>query len=107
LAVGARQVANAISVAASRHNVVPEITRTGSRALCWFEPIIAMEFCAESCGKCTPCRVGSTQGTEVIDDSIEIRAAITVEDLCDTLKLGSLCAVHSLSGDECIDPFPR
>ena len=28
----------------------------------------AMEFCAlESCGKCTPCRIGSTRGVEVID----------------------------------------
>jgi formate dehydrogenase iron-sulfur subunit len=65
----------------------------------------AMEFCAiESCGKCTPCRVGSTRGMEVIDHIIrgENRAANTVllEDLCNTLKLGSLCALGGFT------PYP-
>jgi formate dehydrogenase iron-sulfur subunit len=65
----------------------------------------AMEFCAiESCGKCTPCRVGSTRGMEVIDHIIrgEDRAANTVllEDLCNTLKLGSLCALGGFT------PYP-
>jgi formate dehydrogenase iron-sulfur subunit len=58
----------------------------------------AMEFCAiESCGKCTPCRIGSTRGVETID---KIRAGervpeniAIVEDLCHTLKFGSLCAL--------------
>ncbi len=58
----------------------------------------AMEFCAiESCGKCTPCRIGSTRGVETID---KIRAGervaeniAVVEDLCNTLKYGSLCAL--------------
>jgi formate dehydrogenase iron-sulfur subunit len=62
----------------------------------------AMEFCAvESCGKCTPCRIGSTRGVEVID---RIRAGTEVEknltllnDLCDTMRDGSLCALGGLT----------
>jgi formate dehydrogenase iron-sulfur subunit len=58
----------------------------------------AMEFCAEeSCGKCTPCRIGSVRGMEVID---RIAAGERVEanldllrDLCHTMKFGSLCAL--------------
>ncbi|MBX7198632.1 MAG: NADH-quinone oxidoreductase subunit NuoF [Rhodospirillaceae bacterium] len=58
----------------------------------------AMEFCAiESCGKCTPCRIGSVRGQEVIDrilKGIEVDAQIALlEDLCSTMKLGSLCAL--------------
>jgi formate dehydrogenase iron-sulfur subunit len=58
----------------------------------------AMEFCAlESCGKCTPCRVGSVRGMEVIDKILkghEVAANLALlEDLCNTLKLGSLCAL--------------
>jgi formate dehydrogenase iron-sulfur subunit len=65
----------------------------------------AMEFCAiESCGKCTPCRVGSTRGVEVIDKIIanQNRAANTalLEDLCHTLKFGSLCALGGFT------PYP-
>jgi formate dehydrogenase iron-sulfur subunit len=65
----------------------------------------AMEFCAiESCGKCTPCRVGSTRGMEVIDRIIrnDDRAAnlILLEDLCNTLKFGSLCALGGFT------PYP-
>jgi len=58
----------------------------------------AMEFCAiESCGKCTPCRIGSTRGMEVIDrivkgDRRDANAALLAE-LCDTMKFGSLCAL--------------
>ncbi|MGA7805846.1 formate dehydrogenase beta subunit [Bradyrhizobium sp.] len=58
----------------------------------------AMEFCAiESCGKCTPCRIGSTRGVETIDrirrgERVGENIAL-VEDLCSTLKLGSLCAL--------------
>ncbi len=58
----------------------------------------AMEFCAiESCGKCTPCRIGSTRGVETIDrirttvDSVAQMALL--RDLCDTMKSGSLCAL--------------
>ena len=62
----------------------------------------AMEFCAkESCGKCTPCRVGSTRGVEVID---RIRAGtqreanlVLLEDLCTTMAKGSLCAMGGLT----------
>jgi formate dehydrogenase iron-sulfur subunit len=62
----------------------------------------AMEFCAiESCGKCTPCRIGSTRGVEVIDN---IRAGkkapqnlVLLRDLCDTMTHGSLCAMGGLT----------
>jgi formate dehydrogenase iron-sulfur subunit len=65
----------------------------------------AFEFCAaESCGKCTPCRVGSVRGTEVMDKIIagqNIEAnTVLIEDLCHTLKLGSLCALGGLT------PYP-
>jgi formate dehydrogenase iron-sulfur subunit len=65
----------------------------------------AMEFCAiESCGKCTPCRIGSTRGVEVIDRIIanDNRAAnlALLEDLCHTLKFGSLCALGGFT------PYP-
>lgn len=65
----------------------------------------AMEFCAiESCGKCTPCRIGSTRGTEVIDKimaGVEVDANIAlVEDLCQTMKFGSLCALGGFT------PYP-
>ena len=58
----------------------------------------AMEFCAvESCGKCTPCRMGSTRGVEVIDRIIanEDRAnnLELLGDLCEVLTDGSLCAL--------------
>jgi formate dehydrogenase iron-sulfur subunit len=64
----------------------------------------AMEFCAiESCGKCTPCRVGSTRGVEVID---RIRAGrerdknlVLLNDLCQTMRFGSLCAMGGLTPD--------
>jgi len=65
----------------------------------------AMEFCAiESCGKCTPCRIGSTRGVEVIDRiaaGIEPEAQIElVTDLCNTMKFGSLCALGGFT------PYP-
>ncbi|MBI3275435.1 MAG: formate dehydrogenase [Methylocystis sp.] len=58
----------------------------------------SMEFCAlESCGKCTPCRVGSIRGVETIDKiiaGVDVDANIAlVEDLCETMKLGSLCGL--------------
>jgi len=58
----------------------------------------AMEFCAEeSCGKCTPCRIGSVRGMEVIDrivagDRLEANLEL-LRDLCHTMKFGSLCAL--------------
>ena len=65
----------------------------------------AMEFCAlESCGKCTPCRIGSTRGVEVIDRML---AGVEREDnydllleLCDTMEDASLCAMGGMT------PFP-
>jgi formate dehydrogenase iron-sulfur subunit len=62
----------------------------------------AMEFCAaESCGKCTPCRVGSVRGVEVIDritagEHREENLAL-LEDLCDVMTEGSLCAMGGLT----------
>ncbi|MFC7496404.1 MULTISPECIES: formate dehydrogenase beta subunit [unclassified Nocardioides] len=62
----------------------------------------AMEFCAaESCGKCTPCRVGSVRGVEVIDritagEHRDENLAV-LEDLCDVMTEGSLCAMGGLT----------
>ncbi len=63
----------------------------------------AMEFCAvESCGKCTPCRVGAVRGMETIDRIARGDAAAVpiLTDLCETMKLGSLCALGGFT------PFP-
>jgi formate dehydrogenase iron-sulfur subunit len=69
----------------------------------------AMEFCAaESCGKCTPCRIGSTRGVELIDqlrnggpDEGQREAQLQrLESLCDTMAEGSLCGLGSMT------PFP-
>lgn len=85
----------------------------------------AMEFCAaESCGKCTPCRIGAVRGVELIDrlrsgpreaDAVEALAQMRnagkagrsraddialLEDLCETMKLGSLCALGGFT------PYP-
>jgi len=62
----------------------------------------AMEFCAlESCGKCTPCRIGSTRGVEVIDRLVAGEQPSAQEallrDLCETLTHGSLCALGGLT----------
>lgn len=65
----------------------------------------SMEFCvAESCGKCTPCRIGSTRGVEVIDriranENREANLEL-LEDLCETMVDGSLCAMGGMT------PFP-
>ena len=65
----------------------------------------AMQFCAhESCGKCTPCRVGAVRGVEVLDrvrrgERVTENLAL-VEDLCETMKLGSLCALGGFT------PYP-
>jgi formate dehydrogenase iron-sulfur subunit len=86
----------------------------------------AMEFCSvESCGKCTPCRIGSTRGVETMDriiaggkrgtDQVEALPQIRnakggkrsvaqeveiLRDLCDTMKFGSLCALGGFT------PYP-
>ena len=73
----------------------------------------ALEFCAvESCGKCTPCRIGSTRGVELVDRIITARASgkaangaeatdlALLEELCDTMFSGSLCGLGGLT------PFP-
>ena len=62
----------------------------------------AMEFCAhESCGKCTPCRVGSTRGVEVIDRIVagqqrEMNLRL-LGDLCETMLHGSLCGLGGMT----------
>ena len=62
----------------------------------------AMDFCAEeSCGKCTPCRLGSVRGVEVMDkiiasDAVEENISL-LHDLCETMELGSLCAMGGLT----------
>jgi formate dehydrogenase iron-sulfur subunit len=62
----------------------------------------AMEFCSiESCGKCTPCRIGSTRGVEVIDKIVagvdrDANLAL-LDDLCQTMTDGSLCAMGGLT----------
>ena len=65
----------------------------------------AMEFCAiESCGKCTPCRIGSTRGVEVIDkitlNQNRPQQEKLLRDLCDTMIYGSLCAMGGMT------PYP-
>jgi formate dehydrogenase iron-sulfur subunit len=66
----------------------------------------ALEFCAiESCGKCTPCRVGSTRGVELVDRILANRGAgsgdlVLLDELCDTMANGSLCGLGGLT------PFP-
>ncbi|MEE9103824.1 NADH-quinone oxidoreductase subunit NuoF [Pseudomonas nitroreducens] len=65
----------------------------------------ALQFCAEeSCGKCTPCRIGSTRGVEVVDRLLAATDAqardeqvILLKDLCDTMTYGSLCALGGMT----------
>jgi formate dehydrogenase iron-sulfur subunit len=65
----------------------------------------AMEFCAiESCGKCTPCRIGSTRGVEVMDRVLkgpdrDLNLTL-LEELCDTMVNGSLCGLGGMT------PYP-
>ncbi|WP_116521323.1 formate dehydrogenase beta subunit [Achromobacter insuavis] len=66
----------------------------------------AMEFCAiESCGKCTPCRIGSTRGVETLDKIAaggpgREQQVHLLRDLCDTMLGGSLCALGGMA------PYP-
>ncbi|MGH6786528.1 MAG: NADH-ubiquinone oxidoreductase-F iron-sulfur binding region domain-containing protein [Novosphingobium sp.] len=72
----------------------------------------AFQFCAaESCGKCTPCRIGSTRGVELIDRlrlpadnagrTVSREEDLTLlDDLCETLEFGSLCALGGFT------PYP-
>lgn len=68
----------------------------------------AMAFCAlESCGKCTPCRIGSTRGEEILvrlqrtnDPQGKIQDVKLLRDLCDTMLNGSLCAMGGMT------PYP-
>jgi formate dehydrogenase iron-sulfur subunit len=65
----------------------------------------AMEFCAhESCGKCTPCRIGSTRGVEIVDGirngrNRDANLAL-LDELCETMLHGSLCGLGGLT------PYP-
>jgi len=65
----------------------------------------ALEFCAlESCGKCTPCRIGSVRGVEIIDRILAGRdrasQVIALRDLAETMQHGSLCAMGGMT------PYP-
>lgn len=65
----------------------------------------AMEFCAvESCGKCTPCRIGSQRGVEILDRILAGGAPDSqialLEELCETMVQGSLCGLGGMA------PFP-
>jgi formate dehydrogenase iron-sulfur subunit len=63
----------------------------------------AMEFCAiESCGKCTPCRIGAVRGVETLDriGRGDSSAVPLLTDLCNTMKSGSLCALGGFT------PYP-
>lgn len=63
----------------------------------------AMEFCAiESCGKCTPCRIGAVRGVETLDRLAagDASAIPLITDLCNTMKSGSLCALGGFT------PYP-
>jgi formate dehydrogenase iron-sulfur subunit len=63
----------------------------------------AMEFCAiESCGKCTPCRIGAVRGVETVDRIArgDASAIPLLTDLCETMKSGSLCALGGFT------PYP-
>jgi formate dehydrogenase iron-sulfur subunit len=63
----------------------------------------AMEFCAiESCGKCTPCRIGAVRGVETVDRIArgDATAIPLLTDLCATMKDGSLCALGGFT------PYP-
>ena len=75
----------------------------------------AMEFCVEeSCGKCTPCRIGAVRGVEVIDDLLASDDPAASErllrDLCDVMTQGSLCAMGGLTPQpvlSALDQFPE
>ena len=66
----------------------------------------AMEFCAiESCGKCTPCRIGAVRGVETLDKIAaggpgQAQHLALLRDLCDTMMGGSLCALGGMT------PYP-
>ena len=65
----------------------------------------SMEFCTiESCGKCTPCRIGSVRGLELLEkisnnENAQKNKELLME-LCDTMESGSLCAMGGMT------PFP-
>jgi len=75
----------------------------------------AMDFCAkESCGKCTPCRIGAVRGREVMDRVVNSTASsndlILLRDLCETMEQASLCAMGGLTPlpvKSAIDNFPE
>ena len=62
----------------------------------------AFHFCAiESCGKCTPCRIGARRGAETVDKIMRGERVVAnlevVRDLCETMRDGSLCALGGLT----------
>ena len=79
------------------------------------QALYAMEVCAlESCGKCTPCRVGAVRGKELIEELIEQGATVSrtdlLRDLCQVMASGSLCAMGSMTPApvlSALDKFPQ
>lgn len=73
----------------------------------------SMAFCAhESCGKCTPCRIGSTRGVEVIDRIMagQVEKIPLLRQLCETMTQGSLCAMGGMTSYpvlSALDSFPE
>jgi formate dehydrogenase iron-sulfur subunit len=108
--LGAYVPARQLSVRAGYESMAAEEAMLGHGGIVVFDDTVdmleqarfAMEFCAEeSCGKCTPCRVGSVRGVEVIDKIAagEDRRAnlVLLNDLCDLMTDGSLCAMGGLT----------
>ena len=108
--LGAYLPASGLDVSMDYETLVAEDALLGHGGVVVFDDTVdlahqarfAMEFCAEeSCGKCTPCRVGAVRGVEVIDRIIadEDRDAnlALLEDLCEVMTDGSLCAMGGLT----------
>lgn len=108
--LGAYLPAHALDVAADYESLAAAGAMLGHGGIVVFDDTVdmvaqarfAMEFCAlESCGKCTPCRVGSTRGVELIDRirTGEDAGADTalLRDLCEVMRDGSLCAMGGLT----------
>jgi formate dehydrogenase iron-sulfur subunit len=108
--LGAYLPADALAVAMDYEELVAVDAMLGHGGVVVFDESVdmaaqarfAMEFCAEeSCGKCTPCRIGSVRGVEVIDrivaDVDRDANLVLLQDLCEAMTDGSLCAMGGLT----------
>lgn len=121
--LGAYLTADALQVPMAYESLAAEGAMLGHGGLVVFDDSVdmaeqarfAMEFCVEeSCGKCTPCRIGAVRGVEVIDDLLASDAPENAEqllrDLCDVMTQGSLCAMGGLTPQpvlSALDQFPE